>query len=43
MRCPSEVFPKLTGAICDTEHRRPPDKAPLGGTTTLVPIFMGFY
>lgn len=40
IRRPSNVL--LGIAEFDTEHRRPPEKAPSNGTTTLAHIFLGF-
>ena len=42
VRKPSAAFPNLKEAIFDTEHRRPPEKAPPGGTTTLAHIAIEF-
>jgi len=42
LRKPSTVFPMLPEAEFDTEHRRPPENAPPGGTTTLVHLFIEF-
>jgi hypothetical protein len=42
IRQPSDVFPNLREAQFDTEHRRPAENAPPGGTTTLTHIFIEF-